>query len=112
MRRVRPAGARLDPTVQDTPSPVQPAQTRVTRPVLTPPHPISYPGPSIPALPGERGSVPDPLCSMLPGFSALACPGLLTRACAPSSSPPASKGERGWDFGLLHPHLPDLLLQG
>lgn len=49
---------------------------------------------------------PGPLSSMLPGFSASACPGLLTRAAAPDSSLPRGRvegGEAGAGFGLPRP---------
>ena len=86
-------------------SPLQPAQALLSHPVLDPAltrgcaeaTPIAGPPTPVPAsLDG-----PDPLSAMLPGFSASACPGLLTRAAVPRQQPAKGQGRGRGGWGWL-----------
>lgn len=52
------------------------------------------------------------LCCMLPGFSALACPGLLTRASTPRQQPTREHGRGRLGLWSPPPQAPDLLVLG
>ncbi|KAF6344872.1 hypothetical protein mRhiFer1_010248 [Rhinolophus ferrumequinum] len=52
------------------------------------------------------------LCCTLPGFSALACPGLLTRASTPRQQPTREQGRRRLGLWSPPPQAPDFLVLG
>lgn len=77
---------------QATPSPLQPDQAQLTHPCRALPHHGPWPLLGSPTLgPPSLGLCP--LSSMLPGFSASACPGLVTRAAGPKR---AARQGAGW----------------